>query len=260
MAGLDNYNKKYQSDYSDLHPEIQYNVMSREMKGKKIFAVLEDYFKIGFDKMKLCDVGCSTGIQTRILSEHFQNSFGVDIDKSAIQYANKFLAKENLRFIEGDSMNLPFTDGFFDVVVCTHVYEHVPDANRLMDEIYRVLKPDGVCYFAAGNRLQLVEPHYKLPLLSVIPRSLANIYIKFMGKGSSYYERLLTLPSLNRLVKRFEKVDYTKKIILDPEKYSALDIITPGSLLHNIAVSLMTVLYPLLPDYIWILRRNNERR
>lgn len=250
------YNQnRYQSDYSDLHPDVQYNILSREMKGKKIYAVLKDYFGTDLDNMILCDVGCSTGIQTRILSKYFKSTIGIDIDKSAIKYANQHLAKDNLQFIDGDSMDLPFEDGSFDVVVCTHVYEHVPDANRLMEEIYRILKPKGVCYFAAGNRLQIIEPHYKIPLLSIIPRGFANLYIRLLGKGNNYYERLRTLPSLYKLVRNFEKKDYTKKIILDPEKFNASDVIKSGSFIHGFAVAFMGFLYPFLPDYIWVLKK-----
>ena len=51
-------------------------------------------------------------------------------------------------------------------VVCNHVYEHVPDAAALMRDVHRVLRSDGVCYFAAGHTLQLIEPHYRVPFLS----------------------------------------------------------------------------------------------
>ncbi len=52
----------------------------------------------------------------------------------------------------------------FDVVTCTHIYEHVPDAQRMMDEIYRVLGTGRrLCYFAAENRIRLWDGHYDLP-------------------------------------------------------------------------------------------------
>lgn len=40
---------------------------------------------------------------------------------------NKF-AKENLHFQVGNAMSFEFSDNSFDVVVCSQVYEHVPDA------------------------------------------------------------------------------------------------------------------------------------
>ena len=89
-------------------------------------------------------------------------------------------------------MNLPFGDESFDIVICSHVYEHVPDPERMFDQIHRVLKPGGVCYFSAGNRLMWNEPHYDLPLLSVLPRPLAHLYIRLAGKADRYHEKHLT--------------------------------------------------------------------
>jgi len=35
--------------------------------------------------------------------------------------------------------------------VCNHIYEHVPDADQMMGEIYRVLRQEGFCYFFSGE-------------------------------------------------------------------------------------------------------------
>lgn len=42
-----------------------------------------------------------------------------------------------------DVTDLPFADGFFDVVICSHVFEHVSDDLKAMSELCRVLAPDG---------------------------------------------------------------------------------------------------------------------
>ena len=39
--------------------------------------------------------------------------------------------------------NLPFADGCFDVILCNHVLEHIPNDTKAMQELYRVLKPGG---------------------------------------------------------------------------------------------------------------------
>jgi SAM-dependent methyltransferase len=46
-------------------------------------------------------------------------------------------------FTEGNLMHLPFKTGEFDLVICSHVPEHVPDDRKAMSEILRVLKPLG---------------------------------------------------------------------------------------------------------------------
>lgn len=40
-------------------------------------------------------------------------------------------------------LNLPFGDDFFDLIICNHLLEHVPDDSDAMRELLRVLKPDG---------------------------------------------------------------------------------------------------------------------
>jgi SAM-dependent methyltransferase len=42
-----------------------------------------------------------------------------------------------------DIQNMPFSDHQFDVIICNHVLEHVPDEKKALNEIYRVLKKGG---------------------------------------------------------------------------------------------------------------------
>jgi SAM-dependent methyltransferase len=45
--------------------------------------------------------------------------------------------------VEADICDLPFEDGTFDVILCNHVLEHIPDDTQAMHELYRVLKKGG---------------------------------------------------------------------------------------------------------------------
>jgi 2-polyprenyl-3-methyl-5-hydroxy-6-metoxy-1,4-benzoquinol methylase len=152
-------------------------------------------------------------------------------------------------------MALEFQAESFDIVICTHIYEHVPDSQKLLNGIYRVLKPGGICYFAAGNRLSYMEPHYKLPFLSILPRPLAHQYMKITGKGSHYHEKHLTLSGLKSLVHSFTVYDYTKKVIDDPLLFKAEYMLTPKSTKHKLAKFIVHYAYWLCPTYIWILEK-----
>ena len=46
--------------------------------------------------------------------------------------------------VKADICNLPFKDNTFDVILCNHVLEHIPDDTKAMQELYRVLKPKGM--------------------------------------------------------------------------------------------------------------------
>ena len=248
-------NQKYQYGYSEMHPSEMYDVTMREQKAKKMLSVLDEHYSEKLETLSLLDIGCSTGIISNELSKRFGKVIGIDVDEEAVIHAKKYYQTDNLHFSVEDGINLRFPDNFFDVVICAHVYEHVPDSHKLISEIHRVLKPEGTCYFAAGNRITLIEPHYALPLLSIIPKPLANLYLRAFKKGDFYYENLLTVWRLRSLVSQFEVIDYSSKIIQDPEKYCATEIVRPGSLKQKIALWVLERAYWLFPTYVWLLRK-----
>nr|NQU89951.1 class I SAM-dependent methyltransferase [Bacteroidota bacterium] len=246
---------QYQHNFSNLHPEL-YNISERKQKAKKIISVLEEFCSDSLGNMSLLDIGSSTGIITHYLSKEFKKTTGIDIDVSAVQYANKEFKNESLNFSVGDAMSLSFPDSIFDVVICAHVHEHVPDSKRLMDEVYRVLKPGGVCFFSAGNRLVVVEAHHHLPLLSVFPKFVAHYYVRLFNKAEFYYENHLAYFGLQKLVSKFTVYDYTLAIVKDPVKYSATEMIDEGSLTQQVYLFLLKAAYWLCPTYIWVLKKD----
>ena len=46
--------------------------------------------------------------------------------------------------VKADICNLPFKDNEYDVILCNHVLEHIPDDTKAMQELFRVLKPGGM--------------------------------------------------------------------------------------------------------------------
>lgn len=217
--------KKYQFNYAAKNP-LMYDKTSREQKARRLVKTLEDYFREReLKEMYLLDVGSSTGIIDNFLAQHFKKVVGTDIDKKAVKSAQKHFRKNNLKFKVGDAMKLEFRDNSFDVVTCLHIYEHVPNDNKLMREIYRVLKPGGVCYFAAGNRLWPLEFHHKLPFLSWLPQNLADIYVRLFKKADHYYESLRTYWGLKKLCSKFKIIEYTQTILRNPGKYGYNDSI-----------------------------------
>jgi len=250
-----NRKKKYQHGFSEKYYDEMYDFEARKLKAKKIKSVIEDYFSGNVSELSLLDVGCSNGYMTKIFSENVGRAVGTDIDDKALNYAKENFASDKLSFKKDDSMNMGFEDNSFDIVTCNQVYEHVPDSKILMKEIYRVLKPGGICYFACSNRLRVIEDHYQLPFLSIIPKFLAHLYLRILGKGKYYYENHLTVWGLRKLVKKFDIKDYTKKIIRDPEKYFAIDMVKPNTGKQKIALYLLRFVYWFFPAYVWVLKK-----
>lgn len=193
---------------------------SRIAKAKRITTLLSKHFgSKNLKFLKVLDIGGSTGIIASYLSNFFESVVVTDIDTQAISFAKKNFKNKNLSFKVDDAMKMSFKSNTFDVVICTHVYEHVPSADILFKEIFRIMKPGGVCYLAAQNKLFPWEPHYNLLFLSLLPKKVADIYIKIFRNRNEYYEKPLSYWSLKKITKQFAVHDYTEKIVNNPNKY-----------------------------------------
>lgn len=252
----------YQHGFAAMHRAAMYDAGARAQKAAKALAVMADHLaRTGQDAraLSLLDIGCSTGFMTAAYAGAFGRVTGIDIDAPAVAHARARFGGERVAFEVRDSLATGFPDGAFDAVACTQIYEHVPEAGRLMAEIRRVLRPGGFCYFAAGNRVQWIEPHYGLPLLSVVPKALGHRYIRWAGKAERYYETHRTLWGLRRLVRGFEVRDYTAAIVRDPVRYHATEMVAPGTWKQRAALLVLALAYWACPSYVWILVKPADR-
>lgn len=118
---------------------------------------------------KALDVGCGKGevgytLIKRKISKHV---YGVDVDEEALKVARK-RGISTCR-VDLSSEKLPFSDEFFDVVLCLDVIEHVVDVDNVMSEIRRVLKPNGILIISTPN-VQFIYHIIKL-ILGYGPRT-----------------------------------------------------------------------------------------
>ena len=245
--------KNYQYNYSDLKSSV-FDSNDRINKAKKTISVLVDYLSHTSDLI-LLDIGSSTGIMTNEYATYFREVVGIDIDSKAVKYANDNFKKKNISFINLPIEETDFKPASFDVITCSHIYEHVPSDHVLMENIYKLLKPGGICYFAAGNKYKIIETHYNLPFLSYFPKKIANFYIRIFTNHKEYYENLKSLGQLKKLVYRFEIIDYTLKILQKPSKFSANDMIRENTLKYLLVNFLSRIGYFIIPTYVWILKK-----
>jgi len=243
---------QYQERFSDTHAGEMYDAASRRLKAAKAVAILRDC--VGdLSTLRLLDLGCSNGLMTKFYGEAFESVIGVDIDAPGIAFAQAHNTAPNIRYELSDGMNTGLPDESVDVVTCTHVYEHVPDATRMLDEIHRVLGPGGACLFIAGNRLTWMEADNHLPLLSLLPRQLADRYMRLAGKGDRYHERTRSVWALRKLVSRFEVRDYSLRVLQDPERFHMTELVRPQTLKQKASILALRAAYWLSPTFIWVL-------
>lgn len=245
---------RLQYGFSAQHPGAVLDGSSRLRKAEKIVRILKDQ-RPDLGRCRMLEIGCGAGHMTRRFASVCREVVAIDIDIDALRVARRENAGANIFYALMDSGHHALESLSFDIIVCNHVYEHVPDAGLLMTEIERLLAPDGLCFFGAGNRIAFMEPHYRLPLLSVGPKWLAHRYLRVFRGIDHYYENHRTYWGLRALVGRFAVLDYTQRVIAEPARFAADDLLTPGSLRHRFASFMIRRCYWLCPTYLWILKR-----
>ena len=108
------------------------------------------------DGARVLDVGCGTGEVIARLAALFPSAHftGIDVEEPHLDRARAKNAHlgDAVHFQVDDAMQLSFEDAQFDLAVCRHVIQAVPDATRVLAEMVRVLKP--------GGRLHVIAEDY----------------------------------------------------------------------------------------------------
>ncbi|MCC5668401.1 bifunctional 2-polyprenyl-6-hydroxyphenol methylase/3-demethylubiquinol 3-O-methyltransferase UbiG [Nostoc sp. CHAB 5784] len=104
--------------------------------------------------LKALDVGCGGGFTCEFMAKRGVIVSGIDPVINSIQVAQEHASKSGLKidYKHGFAENLPYDDNSFDIVTCVDVLEHVADLNKVLSEINRVLKPNGLFLFDTINR------------------------------------------------------------------------------------------------------------
>lgn len=88
---------------------------------------------------------------------------GIELSKSAVNQAIRNANKigfEKFHFHLVDSSKIQYPDNYFDIVIASHVLEHVEDDKNLLDEIYRVLKLNGIVVILVPINEKYQDPNH----------------------------------------------------------------------------------------------------
>ncbi len=99
------------------------------------------------------NLGTGEGDYDRMIAGHARQVVGCDVNEADLTHArdlNKGVM--NLHYESNDALHLSYADGTFDLVVSCEVLEHVGRPERMVQEMYRVLRPDGAAIMTFPSR------------------------------------------------------------------------------------------------------------
>ena len=116
--------------------------------------------------MHVLDLGCGTGILFDMLRRRVGSTgtvTGVDFSFKMAQRAHRNFPFGNVNVVDADVIALPSRDRCFDMAVAFAAFPHFSDKQRALDEIHRVLKPQGRFYIIhLESSKELSEEHRRI--------------------------------------------------------------------------------------------------
>ncbi|WP_231592448.1 class I SAM-dependent methyltransferase [Methanosarcina sp. Kolksee] len=151
--------------------------------------------------MRILEVGCGSGAFTTFaakVSGIKGEVYALDIQPKMLLQLKKKLSRpenrdiKNIKLVEGDVHKLPFDDNSFDLVYTVTVLQELPDKNRALKEMKRVMKPGGILAVTEF----LLDPDYPLKsttiklgeeagfILDKVAGNLWNYTVRFKAQKS----------------------------------------------------------------------------
>lgn len=109
--------------------------------------------------------------------------------------------------VKADICNLPFKDNSYDVILCNHVLEHIPDDTKAMQELYRVMSVGGMGVFQIPQDLTRAKTFEDNSITDKKERAkIFGQYDHVRVYGRDYFDKLRSIGF------KVEEVDYTTNL------------------------------------------------
>ena len=149
------------------------------------------------------DVGCGNGAAALLVADTFGvRVVGVDVDPQQIALARIAAGdRPDVLFMTADATCLPFEDGRFDIAATNKATHHVPRWSSALDEMRRVLKPNGYLVYADLKApswlawvLKPLAGHAGVFTGADLDRCFASLHRVHRHTGWLHYEAILQKP------------------------------------------------------------------
>lgn len=172
-------------------------------------ALLKEY---GINGGKMADVGCGRGgFLHWLMQEGWQGRcYGVDVDtKSRPLGGNE---AENIQFLDGGALSLPFPDGALTLLTYFHVFEHIHNLNRMLSEAERTICQGGYLMIEVPD----AEHYAAWPIGSAFWISIREHIHHFTAKalGAILSAHGFTLILVKRAVLPTPEFDYPSLVVI----------------------------------------------
>lgn len=130
------------------------NIKFYELAFEKIFQIIKVK-----KNSKFLDAGCGNGIHSIKLAEKSNNITSIDFSDEALKLArgkiNEQNVSESITLMKENMLSLSFNDSVYDGVLFWGVLMHIPDIEKALFELSRVLKPNGYLVLSENNKTSI---------------------------------------------------------------------------------------------------------
>ena len=125
----------------DLYAPIYKMAMKSD---EKIYEFMYDRIPKVIDGLYVLEIATGPGLLAKHVAHAANKMIATDYSDCMIAQAKKGDCPENLTFEVADATNLPFDDNIFDAVIIANALHIIPNPEKALSEIDRVIKPDGI--------------------------------------------------------------------------------------------------------------------
>ncbi len=151
--------------------------------------------------MKILDVGAGEGFFKFFFDQHFKDKlkwYGIEVWKERVEFC-RHIGYE-IKEINLEKEKIPYSDKYFDIVLASHVIEHLPNPKQIVKDMGRVLKKNGIL---------LVATPVKPPGIA----QLDSFYHNISNRKTGDTQQAFTHNNLEKMI--LDSLNLPKKAVID---------------------------------------------